>query len=206
MGAPCQRAAPGPSPSGDATRANLAARVIVVQGTGQAHVFVAQKEPAITRPTWPYHLAMIIPVIAVSVGLLVATPAAAVDTRGRAFVGEALTLVNQERAKARCASLRIVPRLQAAAEQQSWDQADRDRFGHDGANGSTVNSRLGRLGYSRWAENVVQAQNAQTAVRFWSDSPRHRMNMRNCAYRETGLALARSNSGRLYWTETFGGR
>jgi uncharacterized protein YkwD len=29
--------------------------------------------------------------------------------------------------------------------------------------------------------------------------------MLNCAFNDTGLAVARSNSGRLYWTETFGG-
>jgi uncharacterized protein YkwD len=142
----------------------------------------------------------------VSVGPILATPAvAAAGTRGSAFVSHALTLVNQERAGAGCAALRMVSKLQVPAEQQSRDQAARDRFGHDGAHGSTVDSRLRELGYSRWAENVVQAQSAQAAVRFWSISPRHRAILRNCAYRETGLAVARSDSGKLYWTETFGG-
>ncbi|MGH3701153.1 MAG: CAP domain-containing protein [Pseudonocardiaceae bacterium] len=36
------------------------------------------------------------------------------------------------------------------------------------------------------------------------ESP-NRANMLKCAFRETGLAVARSNSGKLYWTETFGG-
>ncbi len=118
---------------------------------------------------------------------------------------QALTLVNQERAKAGCAYLRVVPKLQNPAEQQSQDQANRDSFGHDGANGSTVNNRLGGFGYSRWGENVAQAQSAYAAVNFWSHSPSHRANMVNCVFTETGLALASSNSGRFYWTQTFGG-
>lgn len=158
------------------------------------------------RSPWKYCLALIVPIVAASVSPIVATPtAAALSTDGTASASRALTLVNQERAMAGCASLRVVPKLQAPAEQQSWDQAARDRFGHDGANGSTVNSRLSGSGYSRWGENVVQSQSARAAVNFWSNSPRHRANMLNCVFKETGLAVARSNSGKLYWTQTFGG-
>lgn len=156
--------------------------------------------------------ALIIPIIALSAGPIVATPAAAAvdytsvsSPRDPASTSQALTLVNRERAKAGCASLRVVPTLQAPAEQQSRDQAARDRSGHDGANGSRSNSRLRGLGYARWAENVAQFQSAQAAVNSWSTSPGHRANMLNCAFRETGMAVARSHSGRLYWTQTFGG-
>lgn len=159
-----------------------------------------------SRSPWKYCLALIVPIVAASASPIVATPtAAALSTDGTASGSRALTLVNQERAMAGCASLRVVPKLQAPAEQQSWDQAARDRFGHDGANGSTVNSRLSGSGYSRWGENVVQSQSARAAVNFWSNSPRHRANMLNCVFKETGLAVARSNSGKLYWTQTFGG-
>jgi uncharacterized protein YkwD len=158
------------------------------------------------RSPWKYCLALVVPIVAASVGPIVATPtAAALSTDGTASASRALTLVNQERDMAGCAPLRVVPKLQAPAEQQSWDQAARDRFGHDGANGSTVNSRLSGSGYSRWGENVVQSQSARAAVNFWSNSPRHRANMLNCVFKETGLAVARSNSGKLYWTQTFGG-
>jgi uncharacterized protein YkwD len=168
------------------------------------------------KNSWRYRLAIIVPIVVTSAvasasPIAVTPTAAAVDyitisrTDDTAPARQALTLVNQERARAGCASLWIVPKLQAPAEQQSQDQADRDRYGHDGADGSTVNSRLSGLGYSRWGENVVQAQSAQAAVNFWSNSPSHRANMLNCVYKETGLALARSDSGRLYWTQTFGG-
>jgi uncharacterized protein YkwD len=168
-------------------------------------------------------LALIVPVIVASAGCLVATPTAAaathspttssrasarsvstLDTEAPAFAEQALKLVNQQRAEAGCASLPLVAKLQFPAERQSRDQAARDRLGHDGANGSTVNSRLSGLGYSRWAENVAQFPSAQAAVHFWSTSRGHRATMRNCAFRETGLAVARSNSGKFYWTETFG--
>lgn len=69
--------------------------------------------------------------------------------------------------------------------------------------GST--SGHGRLGYARWAENVTPFQTAQQAVRFWSTSRPHRASMLNCAFTDAGLAVAHSLSGRLYWTQAFGG-
>jgi uncharacterized protein YkwD len=158
------------------------------------------------KKAWTYRLALVVAIMAASVGPVVATPSVAVlDTADAASASQALMLVNQERTKAGCASLRVVPNLQTPAERQSQDQADRDSFGHAGANGSTANSRLSGFGYSRWGENVAQAQSAHTAVNFWSHSPRHRANMLNCVFTDTGLALASSNSGRYYWTQTFGG-
>ncbi|MGH3866533.1 MAG: CAP domain-containing protein [Pseudonocardiaceae bacterium] len=156
------------------------------------------------KSTWKYRLVLVI--MAASAGPIVATPtAAALGTAGTVSASQALALVNQERARAGCVSLRVVRKLQNPAEQQSQDQADRDSFSHDGANGSTSASRLGGLGYSRWGENVAQAQSAHAAVNFWAHSPRHRANMLNCVFTETGLALASSDSGRFYWTQTFGG-
>lgn len=149
-------------------------------------------------------LALIVPLVAASAGSLAATPTAAA-AQDAASARQAVTLVNQERAKAGCAPLRVLPKLQTPAGQQSRDQAARDRFGHDGANGSTVDSRLSGLGYSQWGENVARAQSAQAAVNFWSTSPPHRANICNCAFKQTGLAVARSHSGRFYWTQTFGG-
>ncbi len=166
------------------------------------------------KRTEKYLLAMIVAIIAASAILIVATPAAAAvvhtsrnvtSAEGTTSASRAFTLVNQERSKAGCATLQLVSKLQIPAERQSRDQAARDRMGHDGANGAPSNSRLRGLGYSRWAENVAQFQTAQAAVNFWSTSPAHRATMRNCAFRETGLAVARSISGRLYWTQTFGG-
>jgi uncharacterized protein YkwD len=155
------------------------------------------------KNTWRRRLALLVPLLAASAGPLLAPPRAAAASYPSA--SQALRLVNQERVEAGCAPLRTVPKLQTPARQQSEDQAARDRFGHDGADGSTVNSRLSGLGYSWWGENVVQAQSAQAAVRFWSNSPSHRANILNCVFKETGLALARSDSGNLYWTQTFGG-
>lgn len=170
--------------------------------------------PSTIKRTEKYLLALIVAIIAASAIIIVATPAAAAvvhtsrsvtSVDGAASASQAFKLVNQERTKAGCSSMQLVSKLQIPAERQSRDQAARDRMGHDGPNGATSNSRLSGLGYSRWAENVAQFQSAQAAVNFWSTSPGHRATMRNCAFRETGLAVARSNSGRLYWTQTFGG-
>jgi uncharacterized protein YkwD len=156
------------------------------------------------RPIWQRLLALIVPVIVANAGLTMAAPTAtAMDTKASA--SQALALVNQKRVKAGCATLPIVPKLQTPAERQSRDQAARNKLGHTGADGSTPRSRLGGLGYSRWAENIAQFQSAQAAVKFWSTSAGHRANMLNCAFTDTGLSAIRSASGKLYWTQTFGG-
>ncbi len=156
------------------------------------------------RNTWQRGLALIVPLIAAGACLIIASPtAAAMDYQASA--SQALSLVNQKRVSAGCATLRVVRQLQIPAGQQSQDQATRDRLSHAGSNGSTTGGRLHDSGYSRWAENIAQFQSAQAAVNFWSSSPAHRSSMLNCAFKDTGLAVARSNSGRLYWTQTFGG-
>ena len=156
------------------------------------------------RNIWKRRLVLCVLIIAASTGPLVASPtAAAIDYQASA--SQALSLVNQKRVNAGCGSLHVVRQLQIPAGQQSRDQAARDRLGHAGADGSTTSGRLHDSGYSRWAENIAQFQSAQAAVNFWSTSAAHRSSMLNCAFKDTGLAVARSNSGRLYWTQTFGG-
>jgi uncharacterized protein YkwD len=156
------------------------------------------------RNIWKRGLVLFVPIIAANTGLIIASPtAAAMDYQASA--SQALSLVNQKRINAGCGSLRVVRQLQNPAGQQSQDQAARDRLTHAGANGSTTSGRLHDSGYSRWAENIAQFQSAQAAVNFWSTSAAHRSSMLNCAFKDTGLAVARSNSGRLYWTQTFGG-
>ncbi len=151
-----------------------------------------------------YVLALVVVIIAVFPGLAVAFPAAAAAD-SRTLADQALVLVNQQRVKAGCATLHTVAQLQRPAGQQSHDQAAQDKLGHRGTDGSTSRDRLGRLGYSQWAENVAQFPNPRQAVHFWSTSRAHRASMLNCAFTDTGLAVARSLSGRLYWTQTFGG-
>ncbi len=154
--------------------------------------------------TWQRCLALIVPLVAAGAGLIITSPAAAAMDY-QASASQALSLVNQKRVNAGCATLRVVRQLQMPAGQQSQDQAARDRLSHAGANGSTTGSRLDDTGYSRWAENIAQFQSAQAAVNFWSTSAAHRASMLNCAFKDTGLAVARSGSGRFYWTQTFGG-
>jgi uncharacterized protein YkwD len=150
-----------------------------------------------------YGLVLIIAII-LFLEFVVAFPAAAAAD-SRTLANQALELVNQQRVKAGCAILRTVHQLQRPAAQQSHDQAAQNKLGHTGINGSTSRDRLGRLGYSQWAENVAQFRTAQQAVDFWSTSRAHRASMLNCAFIDTGLAVASSPSGRLYWTQTFGG-
>ncbi|HET9255656.1 MAG TPA: CAP domain-containing protein [Pseudonocardiaceae bacterium] len=156
-----------------------------------------------TKNVWRRGVALAVFVVGANSGFFLASSATAAIGGGTS-VDRAFTMINQERVKAGCASLRLVPQLQGPAGRQSGDQAARNRIGHDGANGSKPADRIGGLGYSRWAENIAQFQSADAAVNFWTTSPAHRASMLNCAFRDTGLAVAPSDSGRLYWTQDFG--
>jgi uncharacterized protein YkwD len=90
---------------------------------------------------------------------------------------ELLSLVNSARASSGLRPVTINPRLTAAAQTHSLDQARRNRMGHEGSNGSSIGQRVKQQGYSmRYAgENVAAGQTSARAVfRDWMNSAGHR--------------------------------
>ena len=79
-----------------------------------------------------------------------------------------------------------------------------------GSNGSDPGDRLRAAGYRTdggWAENIASGYGNPAAVMAgWMASPGHRANILNCSLRALGVGVARSDGGRLYWTQDFGGR
>jgi uncharacterized protein YkwD len=56
-----------------------------------------------------------------------------------------------------------------------------------------------------WGENIaVSYLSPKAVVAGWLASPGHRANIENPAYTVTGVGVAASPSGRLYWTQSFG--
>ena len=162
-----------------------------------------------SKQTARRRLARIVPIVAAVAALFLgASPASAQETDG-AFIAEGKAkvreMVNAERAKAGCVPLTTTGSLVRAAAAQSSVQAQRDEVSHRGRHGKSIKARLGGLGFSQVAENVAQYPTAEAAVAGWMGSPRHRANILNCAFTKTGVGVRKSASGKVYWTQTFGG-
>jgi uncharacterized protein YkwD len=130
-----------------------------------------------------------------------------------------LCLVNQERATRGLSLLRAKRPLALAAAAHSRDMVARDYFDHVSPAGVDPLARIRRAGYLRsgsgysLAENIAAAGgNASPAaiVSMWMNSPGHRDNILNPAYRDTGIGVADglpsvvgAGSGATY-TEDFG--
>jgi uncharacterized protein YkwD len=129
---------------------------------------------------------------------------------------QVLALVNDARSRPRqcgsesfaaATSLRLAPELLAAAEEHNADMTRNNYFSHTGRDGSSVGTRVARLGYnfSTAGENIAMGQRTATeVVDDWLKSPGHCSNIMNGAFREMGIAV--STDGQFRWTQTFGTR
>lgn len=73
----------------------------------------------------------------------------------------------------------------------------------------TLGDRAHYVGYpfGRLAENVALGYpNAETVVQGWMNSSGHRHNILDGAAEETGIGIARSSAGGLYYCQVFGRR
>ncbi|MFD8613546.1 CAP domain-containing protein [Streptomyces sp. NPDC059631] len=115
-----------------------------------------------------------------------------------------LALVNNERAKAGCSALTANPALAAAAQAHSEDMAAHRNMSHTGSDGSAPGDRITAAGYtwSTYGENVAYGYtSAAQVMAAWMDSPGHKANILNCAFKEIGVGLAQPGG---YWTQDFG--
>lgn len=111
--------------------------------------------------------------------------------------GELLTAINRVRVRRGLRALRIAPGLRRAAAAHSVEMSRLGFFEHESANGSGFWRRIARFytprGYRRWlvGENLAASSptmNADETVSDWLQSPGHRANLLDRAWRETGIA------------------
>lgn len=113
-------------------------------------------------------------------------------TPGKLNVAEAQSMINAYRAKFGIAPLRLNPKLTEAARMQAEDLAKHDRISHYGSDGSDVEERARRAGYSYHllAENIGTGQvTAAEVIRGWQRSPGHNQNLLLADAEHMGLAL-----------------
>ena len=98
-------------------------------------------------------------------------------------------------------------RLTKAAALQSETQAKQNWISHDGPGGSRPKDRAARAGYRAKiaSENVASGQKSFSDVmQSWEGSAGHRKNLLRPEVTTIGVAVAKSSSGRPYWTLMLG--
>ncbi|MFD3521518.1 CAP domain-containing protein [Streptomyces sp. NPDC058653] len=130
------------------------------------------------------------------------------DGGGGDFAAQVTTLVNSERSKAGCGPVSANSQLETAALRHSQDMAARDYFDHNSPDGKDPGDRITAAGYqwTTYGENIARGQQTPAAVmEGWMNSPGHRANILNCAFKEIGVGV-HDASGGPWWTQAFGAR
>jgi uncharacterized protein YkwD len=131
-----------------------------------------------------------------------ACPAAATVPASAASAGRSarslLCLMNRERARAGVRQLRLNRCLGRAAGEHARDMVRRRYFAHRSRDGRDFDDRILATGYAprpeRWTVGENLAWGAAPAgdpawvLRAWLNSPGHRENLLNAAYRDVGVA------------------
>jgi uncharacterized protein YkwD len=120
---------------------------------------------------------------------------------------QVLTLVNVERAKkAGCKPVTLDTHLATAARAHSVDMARRGYFDHTTPDGVEFATRIKSAGYS-WStagENIAEGQQDPASVmKAWMNSPGHKANILNCAFKNLGVGLAFDGKHTPFWTQDF---
>ena len=120
-------------------------------------------------------------------------------------------LVNAERRRQGLPDLVYNPQLDRMAKIQAQNMARFQKMAHvlPEATLPTLTDRARESGYpyARLAENVALGYlSAETVVDGWMASKGHRANILNRDVGETGIGIARSAAGGLYYCQVFGRR
>jgi len=125
-----------------------------------------------------------------------------------AMASEILVLVNKHRASIGLAPLKMNETISKLALQHSSDMATRRvPFSHQGFDKRTagIKKQVGGEIHA-FAENVAYgADDAEGAVEMWLSSQGHRENIEG-DYNLTGIGIAKSKDGYLYFTQIFARR
>ena len=124
-----------------------------------------------------------------------------------------LELHNRAREARGISPLKANADLAEAALSHSKEMVEKDYFSHDSANGEPFTERLKRAGYEyqRAGENIAWSSRASVERIFamWMNSPGHKRNILNPAFKEVGFGLERGEfKGRTVrmWTADLGHR
>jgi uncharacterized protein YkwD len=139
------------------------------------------------------------------------SPASADGGRYGATEARIFGLINAERRHQGLRALVYNEQLDQMAKIQAQNMAHFQKMAHviPEASLPTLADRARYVAYpfGRLAENVALGfPDAETVVQGWMTSKGHRANVLNSGVAETGIAVARSSAGGLYFCQVFGRR
>jgi uncharacterized protein YkwD len=134
------------------------------------------------------------------------TTASAPSSGASAAESAVVDIVNEERARAGCPSVRGEAGLHDLARRHSADMAARGYFDHTDPDGRTPWDRAEAAGISGvGGENIAMgAPDARSVMEMWMDSPGHRANILNCDFTRIGVGMHAGSGGGPWWTQVFG--
>lgn len=119
---------------------------------------------------------------------------------------EVIRLVNVERSKRGLAALKTNWQLSRVARYKSQDMINKNYFSHTSPTYGSPFKMMETFGirFSSAGENIASGQKTPAEVmNSWMNSPGHRSNILSASYSEIGVGLAKSSSGKTYWTQMF---
>jgi uncharacterized protein YkwD len=138
--------------------------------------------------------------------LAVAQPASAALVPWQTLQTDIVYWTNHQRAKVRCAPVRVDNRLVRAGRDHSAWMARTGTFSHVGYSGSTFVTRVRATGYTApFSENIAYGyRTGAEVVNAWMRSPGHRANLLNCRAKAVGVGAVYNSRGVAYYTQNFG--
>jgi uncharacterized YkwD family protein/spore coat assembly protein SafA len=124
----------------------------------------------------------------------------------KAIENEVIRLVNVERSKHGLQSLGANWELCRVARYKSQDMINKNYFSHTSPTYGSPFNMMETFGikFSAAGENIAMGQRtAQEVMNSWMNSPGHRSNILSPTYTQLGVGLAKSSTGRCYWTQMF---
>ncbi len=117
---------------------------------------------------------------------------------------EILELINEYRASQSLPPFEMAQEIAEVAEGHSKEMAKgKVGFGHDGFD-ERVSKIRSKFGGTSAAENVAYgSRTAKEVVDMWLHSKGHKKNIISGKYKFTGIGIARSKDGTLYFTQIF---
>ncbi len=121
---------------------------------------------------------------------------AQLDTFDTVLEDQIFSLINKERAQRSYPPFMLNLKLTTVARDHSQNMAKQNFFSHISPSGADLISRIGsRVPWRYIGENIFKtvgySDPARLVVRKWMDSPRHRDNILNRSYRESGIGVYR---------------
>ena len=116
-----------------------------------------------------------------------------------------MELVNNHRKSLGLETLEHSDSLAMIALDHSYNMATKViTFGHTGFSARCADGREVLSGGNLCAENVASGQKtAESVFTSWMNSPSHRKNIESIRLTHSGLGIAQSETGSLYWTHLF---